>query len=311
MVYKHSRFAYAQEQATNHLESMIHDENNPLTKSLLAAHQKNLACIDHVVSVLTKRGIAHRVMCRSLLSQADTLDSFIISVGGDGTLLDVSHHCTDAPILGVNSDPSSSVGALCAAQQSNFEQVLEEIYKHSLLPTPLARLLVSIDNKKLALNPLNDLLFCHKNPMAMSRFSLSFKGKTELHRGSGLWVSTAAGSTGGIFSSGAKPLALEQENALFRVREPSYNNGTQPHLLEGMLGAKDILLIECQMSDAAIFIDGPHKTWDVSLGQTIEVGLAHEPLWLFAGKNLQKNRQKIIAERSALNQLLYHGGFSC
>jgi NAD+ kinase len=304
VVYKHSRFSYAKEQASHHEQSTMFDKNNPITKNLFLAHQKNLQCIDHVISVLNNFGLTHTVICRSDLTKELAQDSFIISVGGDGTLLDVSHYCTNSPILGVNSDPDSSIGALCAAHAGNFEQVLQEIYRQTLKPIGLLRLAISIDGKSLDILPLNDVLFCHKNPAAMARFAMSFQGTTEIHRGSGVWVATPAGSTGGIFSSGANPLPLEQKNAIFRVREPSLSGNSRPTLLHGTLGSKDKLLIRCHMSDAAIFIDGPHKTWDVAMGQTVLVSLCDQPLWLFDGKRLEQNRHKIIEQRLSIKDLL-------
>lgn len=138
----------------------------------------------------------------------------------------------------------------------------------------------------------------------MSRFSLDFKGINEMHRGSGVWVSTPAGSTGGIFSCGATPLPLTEENAIFRLREPYWVEKNRPNLLHGMLGLKDKLLIRCHMSDSAIFIDGPHETLDVGLGQTVQVSIADQPLWLFDGKRLEQNRKKIIEQRLEIKDLL-------
>ncbi len=50
----------------------------------------------------------------------DNLD-LIITIGGDGTFLRTASHIynTNTPILGITSDPTRSVGALCSYEVNN------------------------------------------------------------------------------------------------------------------------------------------------------------------------------------------------
>lgn len=304
VVFKHSRYTYALQQAQGDQSHVIFDHKNPLTKKLLLAHEKNQACIDHVVATLKKLNIAHTAICRSLLNPKQTQNGFIISVGGDGTLLDVSHQCIGSIVLGVNSDPDSSIGALCAAQYNDFEKILNDIYQGNLHPTKLARLSIKINDHDIGINALNDVLFCHKNPAAMSRFSVSLKGLTENSHASGMWIATPAGSTGGIFSAGASVLPLLAHNAIFLQREPSWSQASLPELLCGAIQPGEKIVITANMSDAAIFVDGPHKIFDVPLGHRLEIALSEQPLWLFDGAKLEQNRKKIIAQRIGIQQQL-------
>ncbi len=237
LIYKHSRLAYAQDKAIPSELKNLANENDTITQKLTESHESNLRCIDHISSVLDSLGLSYRIVCRSDIRPKDIEDRFIISVGGDGTVLETSHHCVNEPVLGVNSDPKHSIGALCIATQNNFRDLLEQIYQGSLKPSPIQRLALKHQDNLIAIRALNDILFCHQNPGAMSRFSLSSKNKHEVHRSSGIWVASAAGSTGGIFSSGGEAYPIEADCGIFRVREPYWSDHQPPALLFGSADA--------------------------------------------------------------------------
>jgi ATP-NAD kinase len=58
---------------------------------------------------------------------------FVITVGGDGTLLAASHWVTRAGLLGVNSAPKSSVGYLTSTRRATVARDLARIAKGELL----------------------------------------------------------------------------------------------------------------------------------------------------------------------------------
>lgn len=304
VVFKHSRLSYALEKGSPKEQESLSDKNDPITRELTIAHEKNLQSIEEIKSILDDLRISYSMICRSEMNSADLKNKLVVCVGGDGTLLDTSHYCWDSPILGVNSDPESSIGALCAANSLTFREVIKDIYAGRLLPSRTTRLSLTVGGKKSDLLVLNDILFCHKNPASMSRFFLSLNKKTESHRSSGIWVATAAGSTGGIYSCGADSLPIDQDRAIFRLREPYWTDTKKPELLQGSFSKNDLLTIRSNMTDGQIFIDGPHKTIDIELGETVEIGLADQPLWLFDGPRLNANREKIIEQRKSIRSLL-------
>ncbi len=304
VIYKHSRYSYILDRGSDAEKNNLLRLLDPFAKQLLNAHEKNLLCIDTVKSILTDLRIKHNVICRSDMKREDLIDRFVIAIGGDGTLLDCSHYCDDSPILGVNSDPASSIGALCAANVDNFRQVLTEILHHQLLPTAVTRLQIRINDELIEPLATNDVLFCNNNPASLSRFSIRLNEHTESHRSSGIWISSAAGSTGGIYSAGATPLPLEQNAGVFRMREAYWSDEEKPHLLDGLLGPDDKLTIMCNMTDGEIFIDGPHVRREIAFGASIEVMLSKQFLWLFDGPRLNKNRERIIERRKTIQSLL-------
>jgi len=304
LIYKLSRLAYAQDKGTPSELKNLANEQDTITRELTESHESNLRCMDHISSVLRKQGLSYNIICRSDIRPEDIEDRFIISIGGDGTVLETSHHCKNAPVLGVNSDPKHSIGALCIAFENNFSMILDQIYQGLIKPSPIQRLAIRHQNNLYKTLALNDVLYCHQNPAAMSRFSLITKNHHEAHRASGIWISTAAGSTGGIFSCGGDAYPIEHEGGTFRIREPYWSDPQPPALLAGEFFKGEEISIRSNMTDARIYIDGPHIYLDVPLGDSVSIGIADHPLWLFSAKELNKQRDRLIQPRLAFRKLL-------
>ncbi|MCA9507574.1 MAG: NAD(+)/NADH kinase [Myxococcales bacterium] len=304
VVYKHSRYVYAAQQRSNKQKNYLKKHSDIISKELFRAHEENIFCIKKVEDDLKKLAVDYSIFCRSEVKPSDLKNSFVICVGGDGTLLDASHYCVDTPVLGVNSDPKNSIGALCAATANNFLSIMQDIYDEKIIPMPVTRLSLRLNGQKKLLKPLNDILYCHKNPAALSRFYLSLGNIIESHRSSGIWVATGAGSTGGIYSSGAQAFDFSKKKAVFRVREPYWSNSDAPSLLSGTITQEQTLKITSNMSDARLFIDGPHKSLLLPLGQSLEIGVSEKPLWLFDQKNIEAKRKKILEQREPYRRFL-------
>ena len=83
----------------------------------------------------------------------------------------------------------------------------------------IAAAFVTLDGVMLPEAALNDVLIAHQHPAATSRYLVRLGRISETHRSSGLWVSTPAGSTAGIRSSGGAVLPLRSRRLQFRARE--------------------------------------------------------------------------------------------
>ncbi|HXW60062.1 MAG TPA: hypothetical protein VEK06_00845, partial [Myxococcota bacterium] len=303
-VYKVSRFAFAMSQGSKREQKNLVSPGDTLVQDLERSHKNNLFCIEKVKSVVTNLGLKYRLICRSDLTVGDLHNQLVISVGGDGTLLDASHFCDNSLILGVNSDPEQSVGALCIANAQNVGLILTDILSGKLRPSALVRLAISAHGVIKNTLALNDVLYCHQNPAATSRYYMAKNDEPfQSQRSSGVWISTPAGSTGGIYSCGGQALPILAKKAIFNVREPYWTDGKKP-LFFGSLEIGDQLHIRSNMSEAHLFIDGPHKGFNVPLGEQISIGIADKPLWLYDGALLDKGREKAIEQRKAYRRLL-------
>lgn len=206
---------------------------------------------------------------------------FVISVGGDGTLLSTSHWVTGAALLGVNSAPRSSVGYLTLARRTNLARVLARIANGTLLPQAVARIEAELDGRLLR-PALNDVLVAHEQPAATSRYRIHLGRRAEDHRSSGLWISTAAGSTAGIRSAGGQVMPLSERRLQFRARE-LYRVRNRVAVLEtGFVEPGRELVVESAMAAGWLYIDGARMPVRFPFGARAAFRVAEQPLRLFA-----------------------------
>lgn len=247
-----------------------------------AEHERTLAALlealaRHGVEPLVT-GIDPGAAARAALGSA----RLVVSVGGDGTLLTASHHLTAARLLGVNSAPRDSVGYLALARRATIARVLAAIAGGRLRPLPVTRLAVTLDGVRLPEVGLNDVLIAHQLPAATSRYLLRAGRRSEAHRSSGLWVSTAAGSTAGIHSSGGAVMPLRSRRLQFRARELYRRPGVEHRLASGYLAPGEELVVESQMESGWLFIDGSRVSYRFPFGARAQIRALREPLLLFA-----------------------------
>lgn len=205
----------------------------------------------------------------------------VISVGGDGTLLTTSHWVTGGLLLGVNSAPRSSVGYLTISRRSTLARILARIASGALQPHPVARLEAEVEGRVLP-PALNDVLLAHEQPAATSRYRLRLGRRAEDHRSSGLWISTAAGSTAGIRSAGGQPMPLDSRRLQFRARELYRAHGRSFALEAGFVEPGQELVVESAMAPGWLFTDGARMATRFPFGATAVLRVAKEPLRLFA-----------------------------
>lgn len=195
-----------------------------------------------------------------------------ITVGGDGTFLEAAHHLPHKGlIVGVNSDPSWSVGRFCACDVLSFNTVLMSILKGCPKTVSIHKLRIRIPKQNIILEGLNDILFCHKNPAAMSRYEIKLGSKKEEHRSSGIWISSAAGSTGAIFSAGGKKLPLESRDLQYFPRELYHSLHTAYKLTGGMINEKKGIYLSSLMAEGVLFLDGCHIQIPIAFDQTLHI----------------------------------------
>lgn len=238
-----------------------------------AEHYRALAIIEQI---LKSKKIKYNKRVR-----AQTLDyskyDFVITVGGDGTFLEAARHLTHQPVLGVNSDPSWSVGRFCMADIMNFSKFTDQMAQGKSKVRELSRIRLKFDHQKSYFNILNDVLICHRNPASMSRYVLTVGGVTEEQKSSGVWVSTAAGSSGGILSAGGKLLPIDSKDFEYKPRE-LYGSKKKYKLRGGILSQPHTLKIASLMRSGLVFMDGAHAQRNFPFGFSLTIAGSPEPL---------------------------------
>lgn len=247
-----------------------------------AEHDRTLAAL---LAALARHGVEPLVTdvlvdeaARAALARA----RFVVSVGGDGTLLTASHYLAAGTLLGVNSAPRDSVGYLALARRATIPGMLDEIAAGRLRPVPVTRLAVTLDGAMLPEAALNDVLVAHQHPAATSRYLVRLGRQSEAHRSSGLWVATPAGSTAGIRSSGGAVMPLRSRRLQFRARELYSRAGVGFRLASGFLAPGAELVVESQMDSGWLYIDGARVSYRFPFGARAQLRALPEPLLLFA-----------------------------
>jgi NAD+ kinase len=251
---------------------------DPSVKRWQKAHDDHMRTIDRVQETLDQHGavswVLHGPQTEFDASSAD----LVITVGGDGTLLSASHHVLNTPILGVNSAPSHSVGFFCAGRLGNIRRLVYEALSGKLEAVSLTRMAVDVDGQKVSSRVLNEALFCHASPAATSRYILKIGNRKEEHRSSGVWVGTAAGSTGALLSAGGHVMPLLSERLQVVVREP-YQGERRPYALQRFeVPERKSVVIQNKMRDAFLFLDGPYRRVRVEIGETMTFSPSDQPL---------------------------------
>jgi len=195
----------------------------------------------------------------------------VITVGGDGTFLEGARNITDQWILGVNSSPQWSVGKFCAATVQTFPALFKKVMEGNFRGKVLRRLCIRRIKQLRSVNVLNDILIAHKNPAAMSRYYLTIKDQSEEQRSSGIWISTAAGSTGAIHSAGGRILPMESKDFQYLCRELYYGKRNAYKLKKGILSPAQSITVTSLMREGMIFVDGSRLLCPFGFGQTINI----------------------------------------
>lgn len=238
-------------------------------------HQKTLQTVQ---KILKKYQVYSQQVSRRNLKNVQNFD-LIITVGGDGTFLHASHFAPPHHLLlGVNSAPSVSVGAYCFANRQNFEKVLLKILEKKAPILSLHRLQVKIQNQKIPILALNDILFTNPIPAGTSRYRLKVGSICEEQKSSGVWISTASGSSAAIRSAGGKLLPRTSSKFQFVVRELFSHREEKFKLEKKVLNPSQKLTLVSTMQKAAIFIDGAHVSYKIKREEKIEIESARNLL---------------------------------
>jgi NAD+ kinase len=255
-------------------------------RRLIHAHDEHHRTVETVRKALARRGVEFAELltprlttkgAKLRLAKAD----FIITIGGDGTALNSSHYVREGRLLAVNSAPRDSIGHFCFATRSSFAEKLDQILSSRLRVTKLARLEVALDDRIVSELALNDVLITHDCPAATTRYIIEIGANTEEHRNSGLWVSTAAGSTAGIKSAGGRALRLGSRRMQYLIRELYRERGKSYALRRGLLKDEEEIIVASKMPEGMLYIDGARTSYRFPFGMRARIRIAELSLNIY------------------------------
>ncbi|HYE75610.1 MAG TPA: NAD(+)/NADH kinase [Blastocatellia bacterium] len=258
---------------------------------LIHADKEHHHTLTVVQSVLAKRQIGfeafpiHRLTARA--KRKLTTADLVITVGGDGTALTASHYIRHGVMLGVNSAPGDSIGHFCHSTRDNFAHKLDDILNARWQASKLTRLQVTLDDQLLPELALNDVLITHECPAATTRYIMTVDGYEEEQRSSGVWISTAAGSTAGICSAGGRVMPLLSRRIQYLVREPYREHGRDYQVRRGFVDPGESILIASKMQQGWLYIDGARTAYRFPFGARALLSAAPFDLKIFLSRAAQ------------------------
>ena len=273
VVYKKDAYQqYLQEQQDPYLNRLLR-RGHPDVLDMQRAHTVHEEAIEAVVLALRKLPVEFDLAYRADLKVTRRY-RVVVSVGGDGTFLQAARSVKKTPILGVNSDPARSEAVFCAATQRTFPRLVGRAIAGTLDALPLYRLRLALNGKPLPQRALNDVLVVHDDPATMSRYRLRIGRREESQKSSGLWVSTAPGSSSAVWAAGGVRLPWETKRFQYRPRELYRGRLTRSRLTGGLLAPPTRVLVTWLMRRGSVFIDGPHVRIPLRFADRLEVSLS-------------------------------------
>lgn len=196
---------------------------------------------------------------------------FVITMGGDGTVLFAARGCAPLgiPIFPINF---GSFGFIASVQRDEWKRELDDFFagkavvdERSLLQADLIR----GQNRRLSASGLNDIVICGKTAGHMITFNVLYD-KVPLGeiKSDGIIVSTATGSTAYSASAGGPIIDPDLDSMVLTLMN-AFSLSSRPLVLSPD-GELEIEILPSRMSDVVISVDGQIPV-DLHVGDVIRV----------------------------------------
>lgn len=270
VVYKKSMYELYRNSPDEAVRNFVNGDTHDASV-IRRSHDTQQKTLEAVVTALECEGIKHETIYRANLQGYSGIDQkdFVVSVGGDGTFLEVSHYLTGTPLLGINSDPKTSnngtgsVGFFCTANAQTCYEAIRNM--GNTKRTELSRLELTVDGKKIPELVLNDILIAHLNPAAVTRYRLSVDDFKKEYKSSGLLVCTPAGSTAFMYNENGLVMPFTSKEVQYFSRS---TRGGSPKFTRD-------LVIHSLTRESKIYVDGEHIQYDFTIGSELELKIGH------------------------------------
>ena len=273
VVYKKDAYQqYIQEQQDPHLMRLLR-RGHPDALDMRRAHAVHEEAMEAIIHALRQLPVEFDLAYRVGLKVRKRYQ-LVVSVGGDGTFLQAARSVKFTPILGVNSDPTRSEAVFCAATRQTFVRLCRRALQGRLPGLRLYRLQLTLNGKRLHPKALNDVLVVHDDPATMSRYRLRIGAREELQKSSGLWVSTAAGSSSAVLAAGGVRLPWGVKRFQYRSREIYRGRLSRCRLTGGVLPPRAAVRVTWLMRRGSAFLDGPHVKVPLRFADQLEIRLS-------------------------------------
>jgi NAD+ kinase len=218
----------------------------------------------------------------SLLVEEDLAKSdLVIILGGDGTILKTVRYVKKQPVICINSDPKNSEGALTEFNYNETHK-LGGILKGKFIEKTKQRLEVKINSLPLTEPVLNEAFFGSEQAFLISEYEITYQGKKEHQKSSGILIATGTGSTAWFASAGGKEFNPQEKKAFFLVREPYKRMKEKLSIFGGEILDTDFSL-ECKKEGMLLSTDSCNIQY-LNKNDTLSFSLSKYPLLILCPK---------------------------
>lgn len=237
----------------------FYKKENLNAEKIFDSHEKQKSSLKRIKQILE----GCKVVERNSLTKEDVKNSkLVISFGGDNHFNYVSHFCDSNLVVGVNSDPERSVGAMTYFNVDSFEFFLPSLLNDDFEIEEWPRIEIEVDGKMIETLCVSEIFIGESDRVNMSRHILKLNGNEEEQKGSGIVVTTGTGSTGWydsacryIFSEGNK-FGKTSKELRFVLTEPFNGKYSKYNMLNGVVkDGENLEIVSLSDSDAVLSID--------------------------------------------------------
>jgi NAD+ kinase len=195
---------------------------------------------------------------------------FIVSVGGDGTILRTIHRMNDpVPILGINM---GTLGFLVDVEPKEAEKTLDKLIPEFEV-NERSRLKVLLNGKSLS-PAINEVALITASPAKMIEFEIIVDGSLmEDFRADGVIIATSTGSTAYAMSAGG-PIVDPRVDAIVMVPMAPFKLSSRPWVIPGDSTIE--VKLKLPLKEALVVIDG-QSTTTISISDSLIISKADTP----------------------------------
>ena len=195
---------------------------------------------------------------------------FIVSVGGDGTILRTIHRMNDPiPILGINM---GTLGFLVDVEPKEAEKTLNQLIPEFEVDER-SRLKVLLNGKSLS-PATNEVALITASPAKMIEFEILVDGSLmEDFRADGVIIATSTGSTAYALSAGG-PIVDPRVDAIVMVPMAPFKLSSRPWVIPGDSTIE--VKLKLPLKEALVVVDGQSAT-TISINDSLIISKADTP----------------------------------
>ena len=214
-------------------------------------------CLKKVEEVLKGSQIDFHLANRDFLVKEQFRNvNLIVAVGGDGTFLRAVQFMKNGLVIGVNADPKNKEGFFMKAKKEDFEEKLKSAMSGNLKIIKLPRLEASINGKKIDSLAVNEFFIGPNRGYQAAKYTIQIGNSKEMHKSSGVLVTTPAGSHAWASACGAGKMELGEKRFQYVVREPYIRKIFKGYrLLKGKIRENEKVIVISEMLHGIIVAD--------------------------------------------------------